>query len=255
MRPRGRLLSPRHGAVRRRGRRICRASSRFSRNACGNGRSPIPGPGGSFRGCRSRSVSASLFIFPRNVSRSGGRDRRWRVAAAVSAFALRARPVAFPVALAIAAIAAGFTTATFKSLRVEHAVLAAPAGYAEVSGFVENREERERTDRFLLRVHRIDAGRAGCEARTGAAVGPQGNGAGSRLVRHDAGAAQSAAASAATRRLRFCARPLFSGHRRNRLCAWPDQGFQSALPARISGSPMRRPFIPCAMPSTRAFVR
>ncbi len=82
------------------------------------------------------------------------------VAAAASAFALRARPVAFPVALAIAAVASGFTTATFKSLRIEHAVLAAPANYAEVSGFVENREERERTDRFLLRVHRIDAGRA-----------------------------------------------------------------------------------------------
>jgi competence protein ComEC len=83
------------------------------------------------------------------------------IAAATSAIALRARPVAFPIALAVAAIAAGFTTATFKSLRVEHAVLAAPVNYAEVSGFVENREERERTDRFLLRVHSIDAGRSG----------------------------------------------------------------------------------------------
>ena len=82
------------------------------------------------------------------------------VVAAASAFVLRARPIAFPIALAVAAVAAGFATATFKSLRVEHSVLAVPANYAELSGFVENREERERTDRFLLRVHRIDAGRA-----------------------------------------------------------------------------------------------
>jgi len=82
------------------------------------------------------------------------------VVAAASAFVLRARPIAFPIALAVAAVAAGFATATFKSLRVEHSVLAVPANYAELSGFVENREERERTDRFLLRVHRIDAGRS-----------------------------------------------------------------------------------------------
>jgi len=81
------------------------------------------------------------------------------LAAALSAFALRARPIAFPVALSIAAIAAGLTMATFKSARIEHAVLAIPVGYAEISGFVENREGRERSDRFVLRVHRIDAGR------------------------------------------------------------------------------------------------
>lgn len=81
------------------------------------------------------------------------------LAASSSAFALRARPVAFPVALAIAAIGAGFSTATLKSVRVEHTVLAMPVGYAEISGFVENREERERSDRFILRVHRIDAAR------------------------------------------------------------------------------------------------
>jgi competence protein ComEC len=81
------------------------------------------------------------------------------IATAIGAFALRARAVAFPVALAITAAAAGFTTATFKSVRVEHVVLAVPVGYAEISGFVESREERERSDRFVLRVHRIDTGR------------------------------------------------------------------------------------------------
>ena len=48
---------------------------------------------------------------------------------------------------------------TLKSVRVEPPVLIAPVGYAEISGFVENREERERSDRFLLRVHRFDAAR------------------------------------------------------------------------------------------------
>ena len=77
--------------------------------------------------------------------------------ACVGAVVSRARPVAFPLALAIAAIAGGFTVTTLKSVRVERPVLAAPVGYAVISGFVENREERERSDRFLLRVHRLDA--------------------------------------------------------------------------------------------------
>lgn len=96
---------------------------------------------------------------------SADREPQWwaglslAVAASLSAFALRARPVAFPIMLAVAAMAAGFAVSTLKSLRVAHPVLAAPAGYADLSGFVENREERERSDRFMLRVHRMDAGR------------------------------------------------------------------------------------------------
>jgi len=49
--------------------------------------------------------------------------------------------------------------ATLKSARVERPIVATAVGYAEISGFVENREERERSDRFLLRVHRFDAAR------------------------------------------------------------------------------------------------
>jgi competence protein ComEC len=79
--------------------------------------------------------------------------------ACACAFALRARPFAFPAALAITAVAGGFTAATLKSVRVERPALVAPVNYAEISGFVENREERERSDRFLLRVHRFDAAR------------------------------------------------------------------------------------------------
>ncbi len=58
-----------------------------------------------------------------------------------------------------AAVAAGFATATLRTARVAHEVLAAPAFSVAIKGFVETREERERTDRFILRVEEMDAPR------------------------------------------------------------------------------------------------
>jgi competence protein ComEC len=72
---------------------------------------------------------------------------------------LRDRPIGFPLALAAAAIAAGFATATLKQVIVAHPVLQAPAWNVEVAGFVEMREERERSDRITVRVHRMAAPR------------------------------------------------------------------------------------------------
>jgi competence protein ComEC len=83
------------------------------------------------------------------------------ITAAVLAYLLRARPAAFPVVLGIAAITAGFSIATLKAARVAHPVLAFPVGNAELSGFVEIREERERSDRFVLRIHRMEGARSG----------------------------------------------------------------------------------------------
>jgi competence protein ComEC len=74
------------------------------------------------------------------------------VAAAVF---LRHRPVGFPVALGIAAMAAGFATATIKCAIIAHPVLSAPVWNVDIAGFVETREERERSDRITLRVERI----------------------------------------------------------------------------------------------------
>jgi competence protein ComEC len=74
------------------------------------------------------------------------------------AFVLR-RQKAFAVAALIAAIAAGFASATLKTARVAHGVLARPVYSASLKGFVETREERERTDRFVLRLTGIDAQR------------------------------------------------------------------------------------------------
>lgn len=71
----------------------------------------------------------------------------------------RARPVAFPLTIAAAAIALGFTLATWKTARIAHPVLSAPAFNVALSGFVEAREERERSDRIVIRVHSMSGAR------------------------------------------------------------------------------------------------
>ena len=71
----------------------------------------------------------------------------------------RGRPVAFPIALTLTAIAAGFSAATLKSLHVAHPILAFPAGNVEIAGFVEVREERERSDRIVVRALKLEGAR------------------------------------------------------------------------------------------------
>jgi competence protein ComEC len=73
------------------------------------------------------------------------------IALCAAAFLLRRQKV-FPVAVMIAAVAAGFAIATWKTARVAHGVLARPMYSVALSGFVETRDIRERTDRFVLRV-------------------------------------------------------------------------------------------------------
>ena len=89
---------------------------------------------------------------------------RWPVAAAAAAgfcaaaFLLR-RQKLFPVAVMIAAVTAGFATATWKTALIAHGVLARPMFSVSLSGFVETRDIRERTDRFVLRVIRMESPR------------------------------------------------------------------------------------------------
>jgi competence protein ComEC len=71
----------------------------------------------------------------------------------------RARPLAWPLMIGAAALAMGFTFATWKTFRVAHPVLAAPAYGVTLTGFVENREERERSDRITIRVHSMSGPR------------------------------------------------------------------------------------------------
>jgi competence protein ComEC len=81
------------------------------------------------------------------------------LAASRSVFAARRHAVGFPLALGLAAIAAGFATATLQTARIAHPVLQFPVSSVALSGFVEIREERERSDRIVIRVQRIDAKR------------------------------------------------------------------------------------------------
>jgi competence protein ComEC len=90
------------------------------------------------------------------------REPAWWAAVSLTAvcfgFAVlaRKRPLAFPVACLLAAMSAGFATATLKSLHVAHPILQAPAGNVEIAGFVEVREERERSDRIVVRAVQIN---------------------------------------------------------------------------------------------------
>lgn len=76
----------------------------------------------------------------------------------LAAFACRRNRAFVPVVL-IAALACGFAAAALKAARVAHGVLARPVYTANIAGFVETHEERERTDRFVLRVVTMDSPR------------------------------------------------------------------------------------------------
>jgi competence protein ComEC len=76
---------------------------------------------------------------------------------AAAFFARRSR--IFPLVVMLAALFAGFATAALKTARVAHGVLARPMFSVTMKGFVETRDERERTDRFVLRVEDMESPR------------------------------------------------------------------------------------------------
>jgi competence protein ComEC len=75
------------------------------------------------------------------------------------AIVARRRPIAFPLTLGLAAAAAGFATATLKSSTVAHPVLRYAAYDVRITGWVEVHEERDRTDRIIVKVHHVDGRR------------------------------------------------------------------------------------------------
>jgi competence protein ComEC len=79
-----------------------------------------------------------------------------------AAFLLRRQKI-FSVIVLIAAVAAGFAAATLKTARIAHGVLARPMYGVSLSGFVETRDIRERTDRFVLRVVAMESQRGGAK--------------------------------------------------------------------------------------------
>lgn len=74
----------------------------------------------------------------------------------LGAVPLRRRAWLFAAAALAGAFVLGFATATLRTSAVDHTVLIQPAFGASLAGFIETREERERTDRFVLRVSRVD---------------------------------------------------------------------------------------------------
>ncbi|MCC6777034.1 MAG: ComEC/Rec2 family competence protein [Hyphomicrobiales bacterium] len=81
----------------------------------------------------------------------------WAAASAVTvAFAVawlcRARPFAFSAALVGAALAAGFAIAVVRGALIAHPVLSTATWNVDIAGFIEVREERERSDRVVVRV-------------------------------------------------------------------------------------------------------
>ena len=85
---------------------------------------------------------------------------------ATLAFSLRRHRV-FPAVAMIAVVASGFAVATWRTVIVGHGVLARPLYSVSLSGFVETRDIRERTDRFVLRVTRMEAPRSSVSSRNG----------------------------------------------------------------------------------------
>src|SRR3954452_15215187 len=75
---------------------------------------------------------------------------------AVITYIARTRPVVFPLMLGVTAAAAGFAIATVKTARVAHPILQHSAWNIPLSGFIEVREEREKTDRIVVRIHAIE---------------------------------------------------------------------------------------------------
>ena len=80
------------------------------------------------------------------------------VALCLAAFLARRHKI-FPLVVMLAAVAAGFAVATWKTARVAHGVLARPIYSVSMTGFVEIRDIRERTDRFVLRVVSMESPR------------------------------------------------------------------------------------------------
>jgi competence protein ComEC len=72
---------------------------------------------------------------------------------------LRRQIVPHVIALGLFGIALGFAVATLKTALINHPVLRFAASGVTVAGFVELREESQHTDRFVLRLDRIDGGR------------------------------------------------------------------------------------------------
>jgi len=144
-------------------------------------------------------------------------------AAVAIAFLSRQRTIGFPIAVALAGVLTGLAVATLQASRISHPILKVPIASAALSGFVEIREERERSDRIVIRVERFDAPSiTSAPERVRVAV-TQGYRSTSRQLCRSQGAPLATHAAIAARRVRFCARHVFPANRRFGLRPWCHQ--------------------------------
>ena len=134
----------------------------------------VAGAAGWLRGLLSKWLLAELapgrlvpwvpIVFGTGIACYFAADREphlWTVlllAAGALAFAFVARRsvVGFPLAVGITGLLAGLAVGTLHTTRISHPILQTPIASATLSGFVEVREERERSDRIVIRVERFD---------------------------------------------------------------------------------------------------
>jgi competence protein ComEC len=96
---------------------------------------------------------------------TASREPDWWAALGAAAFGIaltvwaHRSVIGLPLALGFAAIACGFAVTTLQTARLKHPVLIYPTWRAQVTGFVEAREERARSDRIVVRVSTIVAPR------------------------------------------------------------------------------------------------
>ena len=152
-------------------------------------------------------------------------------------------------------MAVGFAVATFKTALIAHPVLRYNASGVTLAGFVELREESQHTDRFVLRVERIEGNRIDEKPAARAALRQTRHGAAAGRLCRGQGAARSAAAAARARQLRFCPRSVFPAHRRLGFCPRRDQDRRRRRPRGSPAARGCRSCNGCATRSTRAFAR
>ena len=102
---------------------------------------------------------------------------------------------------AFSAITAGFAVATIKTALIGHPVLRFSTSGVTVAGFVELREESQHTDRFVLRVDRMEGGRMDEKPQRVRLSVKRGMAPPAGSYRRGQGAARSAAAAARARQL------------------------------------------------------
>ena len=164
------------------------SARRLAGHACATGPSPIPAPGRLLPWLPvAFGLGIAIYFAAEREPALVGRG----FAACWFALCSRSSPAAgrsaFPLALAAQPSPRALPSRRSKTVQVAHPVLARPAGNVTIAGFVEVREERERTDRIVVRALSLEGARLEQKPERVRVSVQQGHGAaGRRLCRRSA---------------------------------------------------------------------